>query len=1050
MTTKTKKMIVAITLKQWRLMVMCLSMLTCIIQANAQQEHVVPLHGTVVSADDGEPLIGVSVKVEGTTAAAVTDLDGNFSIKAQLPSTLKFTYVGFRPATARVSSAAAVKVSMSPDSHSLDEVMVIGYGIQKKKLVTGATVQVKGDDIAKLNTVNVLGALQSQTPGVNIVSSSGMPGEGYKVTIRGLGTTGSSEPLYIIDGVTGGDINALNPGDIESVDVLKDAASAAIYGSRAANGVVLVTTKKGRKGKPQVSYDGYIGWQNIYRQPDLLNAQEYAAIMTEARYMDGLPDYDYASLVPDWDKIKSGEWKGTNWMDEARNKNAVVTNHSLNIAGGSDVSTYSIGLSYTEQNGIIGKPVAPKYDRYNARVNSDHTLIRSGKLDVLKIGENLTYSYSEKSGVHIGDMWSNDVRNLLHTSPFLPNLDSSGNYHYAIPWESREPNPIGLMEYNGGHNLSKSHWLQANFYVQLEPLKGLRLKSNFGYKLSASNYRSFIPVYKLASNNFAAESQVSQSSSIGNSFLWENTINYNTRIGKHSIDALLGQSIEKNGMGESIDGSNFNSIFNDFKHAYLDNTPVVNGRTQLSGSPWGDSRIASFFGRVNYDYDGKYMATAVLRADGSSNFARGHRWGYFPSLSAGWMITEEPWMKSVRNWMGYLKLRASWGQNGNQDIPAFQYLSTISFAGSDYVFGPDKSAIVKGAYPDILANEDLTWETSEQLNLGIDARFFNNRLGFTFDYYIKATKDWLVEAPILDIYGTGAPYINGGDVRNSGVEAALSWNDDIGEFHYGVNWNMAYNKNKVTRIANSEGIIHGASNVLSNQTTEIYRAQVGFPIGYFYGYSTAGIFQTEEEIANYKGAKLDGTRPGDVIWVDRNKDGIIDEHDEGMIGNPHPDVTMGLGLNASYKGFDISATFHGAFGQQIMKSYRSFVDYARQNYTSDIFGRWHGAGTSNRLPRLTTGTSPNWQFVSDLYMENGDYVRLQNLTVGYDFKHLFKNIPLQQLRLYVSAENLFTITGYSGMDPEVGYGGYESWVTGVDIGSYPSARSFMVGANIKF
>lgn len=1023
-------------------------MLTCVIQVNAQKT--VPVRGTVVSADDGEPLVGVSVQQEGSTVGAVTDIDGNFTLQTAIPAKLKFSYVGFQTATVKVSDTSPVRLSLQIDAHSLDEVMVVGYGIQKKKLITGATVQVKGDDIAKLNTVNALGALQSQTPGVDIISSSGMPGEGFKVTIRGLGTTGSSSPLYIIDGVTGGDINAINPGDIESIDVLKDAASAAIYGSRAANGVILVTTKQGRMGKTQVSYDGYVGWQNVYRQPDLLNAQEFATIMTEARYMDGLPDFDYASLVPDWDKIKSGEWKGTNWMDEARNKNAIVTNHSLNIIGGSDMSTYSIGLSYTKQDGIIGKPVAPNYERYNARVNSDHTLIKAGKLNVLKLGENITYSYIERSGISIGDMWGNDVRNLLHSSPFLPNLDENGNYHYAIPWESREANPIGLMDYGSGHNRSKEHWLMANVYAQLEPIKGLRIKTNFGYQLSASTSRSFIPVYKLASNTFTTENLVSQGSSTGTSLLWENTVNYNTKLGKHSIDALLGQSIEKSGMGESINGSNYNSIFSDFKHAYLDNTPVVTGRTQLSGAPWGDSKLASFFGRVNYDYDGKYMASAVLRADGSSNFASDHRWGYFPSVSAGWIITEEPWMKKTSRWMDYLKLRASWGQNGNQDIPAFQYLSTISFSGSDYTFGPDKSVLVKGAYPDILANEDLTWETSEQLDLGIDARFLDNRLGLTFDYYVKTTKDWLVEAPILDSYGTGAPYINGGDVRNSGFELALSWNDEKGGLRYGVNWNMAYNKNKVTRIANSEGIIHGASNILSNGTTEIYRAQVGYPIGYFYGYSTAGVFQTEEEIAAYKGAKLDGTRPGDVIWVDRNNDGVIDERDEGMIGNPHPDVTMGLGLNAAYKGFDISATLHGAFGQQIMKSYRSFVDYARQNYTSDIFGRWHGPGTSNRLPRLTTGTSPNWQFVSDLYMENGDYVRMQNLTVGYDFKQLFKNMPLQQLRLYFTAENLFTITGYSGMDPEVGYGGYESWVTGVDIGSYPSARTYIVGVNIKF
>ena len=375
-----------------RILSLCVFLLLWYIPLGAQQ--IIPIRGTVFSADDKEPLTGVSVHVEGASAGAVTDIDGNFVLKTALPARLKFSYVGFQTATIEVQENNPVKLFMKPDTHSLDEVMVVGYGVQKKKLVTGATVQVKGDDIAKLNTVNALGALQSQSPGVNIVSSSGMPGEGFKVTIRGLGTTGSSEPLYIIDGVTGGDINALNPGDIESIDVLKDAASAAIYGSRAANGVILVTTKQGLKGKPQVTYDGYIGWQNVYRQPDLLNAQEYAKIMSEARYMDGLSDFDYQALVPDWSMIKNNEWNGTNWMDEARNKNALVTNHGINIIGGSDLSTYSLGLSYTEQNGIIGKPVSPKYDRYNVRLNSDHNLIVSGKLNILKVGENLTYSYS--------------------------------------------------------------------------------------------------------------------------------------------------------------------------------------------------------------------------------------------------------------------------------------------------------------------------------------------------------------------------------------------------------------------------------------------------------------------------------------------------------------------------------------------------------------------------------------------------------------------------------------------------------------------------------
>ncbi|WP_277113424.1 SusC/RagA family TonB-linked outer membrane protein, partial [Bacteroides stercorirosoris] len=898
------------------------------------------ISGTVVAAKDGEPLIGVNVLQKGTTNGVVTDIDGNFTLSVSLPCEISVTYVGYLGQSVKVSSAMVpLKIALEEDSEMLDEVVVVGYGVQKKKLVTGATVQVKGDNIAKLNTVNALGALQSQTPGVNITQSSGMPGEGFKVTIRGLGTTGSASPLYIIDGMPGGDINNLNPADIESLDVLKDAASAAIYGSRAANGVILVTTKQGRIGKPEISYDGYYGVQNVYRMPDVLNAQEFAMIMSEARMMDGLPDYDYASLVPDWEAVKNGTWKGTNWLDESRNKNAPIQNHALNVIGGTEQSVYSIGLAYTNQEGIIGSPAQPKYIRYTARVNSEHTLYRKGKLDIIKVGENLTYSYSERNGIAIGDTWSNDIRNMLHANPFLPNKDENGNFHYAIPWEIREANPIGQMYYANGQNIAKSHALQGNIFLTIQPVTGLKLKSNFGYSFYADNSRSFTPVYKLASNTFSDNNSVTQEMSMGGNIMWENTVTYDFKLNNHSFGVLLGQSIEKHGLGDTIGGSNINSIFDDFKHAYLSNTPTITNRTSLHGYPWGKESLASFFGRVNYDYANKYMATVVLRIDGSSKFARGHRWGYFPSVSAGWAISEEAFMEPTKSWMDFLKIRASWGQNGNQDIDGFQYLSTIAFGGADYTFGPDKTVLTSGGYPDILANPDVTWETSEQLDFGLDARFLNSRLGVNFDYYIKDTKDWLLVAPMLDSFGTGAPFVNGGDVRNQGYEISLNWNDHISDFEYSATLNLAHNKNKVTRIANAEGIIHGDPDVLSNQTTEMYRAQVGYPIGYFYGYSTAGIFQSEEQIANYKGAKLDGTKPGDVIWVDRDHNGVIDDGDQGMIGDPNPDYNLGLSLSASYKGFDISMTMNGAFGNQIMKSYRSYVDYTRQNYTSDIFGR---------------------------------------------------------------------------------------------------------------
>jgi len=724
------------------------------------------ISGIVVSEVGNEPLIGVNVVQKGTTNGAVTDLDGRFTLTVPDGSVLQITYIGYQEQLLTVRPNIAIyQVTLKEDSQALDEVVVVGYGIQKKKLVTGATVQVKGDDIQKLNTVSALGALQSQTPGVNITQSSGMPGEGFNVTIRGLGTTGSSGPLYIIDGVTGADINNLNPADIESIDVLKDAASAAIYGSRAANGVVLVTTKQGRAGKATISYDGYFGVQNVYKMVPTLNAQEYAMIQNEGRLMDGLPAYDFSSMVPNWESYANGTNKGTNWLDEMRNENAPVQNHALNITGGSEQSVYSIGISYTSQEGILGKPVQPKYDRYTFRLNTEHTLLKNKDFDIIKFGENLTYSYTEKSGISIGNQYQNDINGALKANPFLPMYDEDGNYHYALDWDPTGENPIALMDYAHGQNLTKKHNIKANAYVTLQPIKNLKIRSSFGLTMEANSYRSFKPVYELASNVYNKENEVTQRMFINSGWLWENTVSYDFKINNnHNFSALIGQSMERSGLGDNLSASNVNSIFDDFDHAYLDNTTVIYAdKTTVGGSPYMKNGIlqkrgiASFFGRINYDYKETYLLTLVMRADGSSNFAKGNRWGYFPSVSAGWVMSNEVFMEPTRNYLDFLKIRASWGQNGNQDTDPFQYLATISSLKSNYFFGPDKQTISSGAYPDILPNKDVTWETSEQLDLGLDAHFLGSRLGLSFDYYIKTTKDWLVQAPILDSYGTNAP-----------------------------------------------------------------------------------------------------------------------------------------------------------------------------------------------------------------------------------------------------------------------------------------------------
>lgn len=1030
--------------------------------------------GTVVDKD-GVPVIGASIRVKGGQAAAVTDFDGNFTIDAADGAVLTVSYIGYVTQEVTASTKAPLQITLQEDNATLDEVVVVGYGVQKKKLVTGATVQVNGDDIQKLNTTSALGALQSQTPGVNIVSASGQPGEGYKVNIRGAGTNGSTTPLYIIDGIEG-DINTISPADIESVDVLKDAASAAIYGARAANGVILVTTKQGKAGKMQVSYDGYIGWQNVYKMPELLNAKQYMEVMDEVSVAGGGQPYNWTDYMTQaqYDAYMNGSDKGTDWMDAIRNKNAITTSHAVNIAGGSEFSKFSTGISYMKQEGTLGKPAASDYSRFTIRLNSEHVLWRKGDLDIITFGENLYYNHNERSGIYTNGLYSNNISEMLRQNPLIPVYNSNGEYFgyddlKAAGWFGFNPystNPVAKMTYTDqGNNISKNYSLSAVGYLKIQPIKNLTYKFQAGYKHSAYSYRRYNGIYHLNDvGDQRTDDEVQQSMGTGWSWSVENTLNYKFEAKAHHFDILLGQSFQKSGygMGEDISATASSMLFSDWMHAYLSNSLAANPR-EATGAPWGDNALSSFFGRVNYDWNETYMASLIMRADGSSNFARGHRWGTFPSASLGWVMTNEKWMQGTQGWLDFLKLRASWGQNGNCNIANFNYVSMVAFdMYGRYPFGNSKDGVTQGGYAVNLPNEDVTWETSEQWDFGIDARFFDQRLSLAADYYIKNTKDLLIQAPILDSYGLDAPYVNGGDVRNSGFEIGLGWNDHEGDFNYSVNLNVAYNKNEVTKINNRNGYIEGESNILANNTAPIYRMEEGHPIGYFYGYKTEGVIQNNDDLKAYldKNCKGDAAnslqgnsiQPGDLKFADVNHDGVITDADKTEIGDPHPDFTGSIGFSCSYKGWDLSITTYGAFGQQVMRSWRKFTDNIWDNYTTEVLDYWHGEGTSNRYPRLTSGSNTNFVQVSDIYVEDADYFRLQNITIGYDFKKLWKKCPMQQLRLYFTAQNLFTITGYKGMDPEVGAnaGVGDSWASGIDVGYYPTPRTYMVGVNIKF
>jgi TonB-linked SusC/RagA family outer membrane protein len=1020
--------------------------------------------GTVTQASDGEPLIGVSIIVKGTTNGATTDIDGNYVIKTETGATLVFSYVGCQTREIVVNSAK-IDVALLDNAEVLDEVVVVGYGVQKKKLVTGATAQIKGDDIAKLNTTSPLQAMQGQLPGVNIASESGQPGSGMKVTIRGLGTIGNASPLYLIDGI-GGDISTLNPADIESIDVLKDAASAAIYGAQAANGVVLITTKQGREGKAKVTFDGYFGWQSAPRKMDMLNAQEYMTIMDESQLNSGLAPYDWNSMKSIWRTNAAGEREviDTDWIDTMFKDNAKTSSYTIGVTGGSATSTYALSLGYLNQEGIVGGPAVSNYSRYNFRINSDHKLFDG----ILTIGEQASFIYVKSTGISVGDQYNNTLRGAFGVSPLAPVYDADGNYNDTSnsDWFMNEGNPYGSMMVTT-NNRTKNATFSGNVYAQLEPIKNLKIRTVFGAVYGSSEYRSFTPVYHFSPYSYNDYTKVSQNMNHSLGMTWTNTATYDFNLGEHAFNVLVGMESYRysgtylgGGQGKLKEG------FDDWNHAWISNgtgsTLGENG-VSVAGNPHDDSRSVSYFGRIGWNWQEKYMINVTVRRDGSSRFAKGHRFGTFPSVSAGWNISNENFMESTRTWLDFLKIRGSWGRVGNQNIDNYQYLAPIKNQNTHYYFGQylgpngqlvDYATVLAnnwGAYPSRLGNLGVTWETSEQIDFGFDARLFNSRLGINFDWYQKTNKDWLVVAPILATAGTDAPFINGGDVKNTGIELGLTWNDVIGrDFSYSVSVNGAYNKNKVGSIPNEDGIIHGNSNLLYDNSLEFYRAQNGMPIGYFWGYKTAGIFQNQQQINDWitagNGVLQGNVQPGDVIYVDVNHDGVINDEDKVDLGNGMPKFTFGFNINLYYKNFDLGVTANGATGFKIVQSYRN-QGSKQANYTTRILDRWTGEGTSNKIPRITN-ENINWQF-SDLYTQDGDYLRISNLTFGYNFAPLLNQKWCSNARLYFQAQNLLTFTKYDGMDPEIGYG-TQSWVSGVDLGYYPRPRTYLIGVNLAF
>lgn len=1019
----------------------------------------IKITGKVTDEETDEPLVGVNVYVEGTTAGTITDINGNYSI--EVPSeeaVLVFSFIGYKTHKTMVNNQTQIDVGLVAKDIRLDETVVIGYGTQKKKLLTGATVQVSGSDIQKVNAPSTLRALQSQSPGLSIISTSGRPDAEFKINIRGLGTIGNAKPLVVIDGIVGGDLRNISPSDVESIDILKDAASAAIYGARAANGVILITTKQGEAGEPVVSYDGYYGIQNPEKYLQMVSAQDYMTLVNESETNSEIKETDFEKIMPasNWERLQSG-WEGTNWLKELINKDAPISSHSVNITGGNEKSTYSLGASYLYQEAIFGNPIKEKFKRYTFRINSKHTIFRKHNRDIVRIGENLLYTFKKNKNR------TNTAWRWLSATPLLPLKDSLGNYTRDEYLSFYNPlNPVAYQYYNSS-NEEKLHDIRFNTYLEIEPIKNLTFRSNFGYSLYSSSARSFIPIYDIGSSNYAVNlvDETTQSLYQGISYQFENILTYEFSImDKHHIKALIGQSIERSNLGDSISATNINSLFDSFEYAYLINTPsVISGSTELTGKPLIEKALASYFGRINYDYNETYLFTAIIRRDGSSNFDAENRWGIFPSVSAGWVISNENFFTPLQSVVEFLKFRVSWGQNGNENILPFQFVSPISFSGEHYYFGTNKTVPTVGGYPSKLGNVYLTWETSEQINLGLDCRLFKGQVQLAIDFYKKDTKDWLVDPPDLAIHGAESAFINGGAITNKGFEVSLQWNNRIGKFSYGLTGNFGYNKNEITHIENLQGYIEGNEiNEYANSQLPPYRAEVGYPIGYFWGYKTAGVFQSQEEIDAYTGAKANGeeTKPGDLIFVDINEDGKIDTDDRDMIGDPNPKAIFGLSANMNYAGFDFSITAAGVAGNDIMTCFHSGSAYV-DHYPEYLLNRWHGEGTSNRYPRLTSRANANYTNFSDIYLNKGNYLRIQNISIGYNFKHLIHSNAIEKLRLYLAAQNLYTFTKYIGPNPEVGAdmgidrrASPNEWAKGIDVYFNPIPRIFTIGANVTF
>ncbi|MGN0195707.1 MAG: SusC/RagA family TonB-linked outer membrane protein [Candidatus Cryptobacteroides sp.] len=1056
------------------------------------------VRGTVKD-DEGEPVIGAGIVIRGTTQGTTADLDGSFSINCPSDAILEISSIGFVKQIIPVGGRTEILVILEKDNTVLDQVVVVGYGVQKKSVVSASISSITEDALKHQSNNRIDAVLQGMSSGVTVSQSSGAPGASSQVRVRGIGSIHDSAPLYIVDGLAiSGGIDYLNPNDIERIEVLKDAASAAVYGARGANGVILVTTKQGKKGAAKVSYDFSYGIQNPWRKPQVLNATEYAIMMNEASLNNGsAPIYD--------DPYSYGE--GTDWVSAVFNKNAPIQKHDVSISGGNDNVSYAVSAGYLSQEGIIGGDYGrSNYDRFTLRESTQINVFDKSSersfLNSLKVNTSVSYAHINSTGISENTEYGSVLGSAIGMSPLesiyadeateelykslypdgYPYIirDSDGRAYTVVDGVkyNEQSNPLAMLNMPG--TKYDTNKFIANASAELQIWDGLKFKTSIGADLAFWGNHSYSNPYFLSSKNYKYDTVTetttydengnastvsktnygsSASQEMNQSLLWqvENVLTYDKTIGKHSFSILLGQSALKSS-SKNV-GASANGLMYGYDTWKISVNNTLGQQKDGDRNGWGSWNsivysLASYFARVSYNYDERYMFEATIRRDGSSRFGPNNKWGNFPSASAAWNFAKESFM-DFAPWLSLGKLRASYGINGNDSIGNFVYAVYMS-SGNNYVFGSGATGtetISIGTKPSGLSNPNVKWEQSIQTDLGIDLGFWDNRLTLTADYYHKKTSGMLLSMPVPSYAGDSAPIGNLGDMVNQGVEIDINYRNSVGDFNYYIGLNATYNDNKLTYLGDDASSLY----VSSHKIGQLSRGLVGLPFPYFYGYKVEGIFQNQEEIDSYVGP--DGQLiqpnavPGDVKFKDINGDGAIDpDNDRTYIGKGIPDWTFGINLGFEFRGIDFNMLLQGQVGAQTFNVTRR-TDLYYINLPKTILNRWTGEGSTNSYPRFTWdgGSNENYR-VSDLWLEDASFLRARNVQLGYTLpQSLTQKVGISRFRLYLQAENLFTLTEYSGCDPEV-TGGNSGYGTeyGIDRGVYPQARTFSIGLNINF